>query len=405
MAKNVFLPANILIPDGISNEKWAVVACDQFTSEPEYWKSVEKFVGEAPSTLKMIVPEAYLGDFDEEKGIKEIRKVMDEYLAKGIFKELKDSFVYVERKQNDGNIRYGLVGVVNLDEYDFSEKSNAAIIASEGTVLDRLPPRIRVRRQASLELPHIMALINDAGKTVIEPLAKKVSNLTKVYDFELMEEGGHLRGYHVSGSDAQEVITALDELHKKSSALLVMGDGNHSLAAAKAYWDEIKQGLSDEEKKSHIAKYALVEINNVYDPAIGFEAIHRVLFECNADDFVKAFESAMPKGTDYEISWHAGGKSGKVGIAAKTIGDMLSVMQDFLDEYAEKNDLEQDYIHGDDVLLKLVETKNTVGLMLPSMGKSDFFDTVLNSGVFPRKSFSIGHARDKRYYMECRKII
>ena len=403
--KNVFLPANILIPDGISFEKWSVVACDQFSAEPEYWESVEKIVGDEPSTLNMIVPEAYLGKIDEDESTEKIRAVMDDYISKKYLKEIKDSFIYVERTQSDGETRRGIVGIVDLDEYDFSEDSDAAILASEGTVLDRLPPRIRVRRRAYLELPHIMALINDSEKTVIEPFAAKTKDLPLLYDFKLMEGGGHIRGYRLSGSDAEQVMSAMRALHGKCDPLMVMGDGNHSLAAAKAYWEEIKQGISEAEQVGHPAKYGLVEVNNVYDPAIGFEAIHRVFFHIDADDFIAKFESAMPKGDDYIIHWLTSEKSGTVGISAGCIGDMLTVMQNFLDEYCEQHGCEQEYIHGDEALKKLAVGEKSIGLLLPSMDKSEIFKTVSESGVFPRKSFSIGHARDKRYYLECRSIV
>jgi hypothetical protein len=250
-----------------------------------------------------------------------------------------------------------------------------------------------------------MALINDSENTVIEPLAEKTNDLPLLYDFELMEGGGHIRGYRVSGDDAENVLAAMRALHDISDPLMVMGDGNHSLAAAKAYWDEIKQGVSEADQAGHPAKYGLVEVNNVYDPAIGFEAIHRVFFEIDADDFIEKFEAAMPKGNDYTIDWLTNEKNGTVGISASCIGDMLTVMQDFLDEYCEQNGCEQEYIHGDESLKKLAVGEKCVGLLLPSMDKSEIFKTVSGSGVFPRKSFSIGHARDKRYYLECRSIV
>jgi len=401
--KNVFTPTNILIPEGISMEAWSVIACDQFSSEKDYWERVRDHVGDKPSTLNMIIPEAYLEEIDEDIEIKKISTAMENYLKSGIFRENKDSFVYVERTQPDGRIRKGIVGAVDLEEYDFTGIS-AAIRASEGTVLDRLPPRIRIRRAAPLELPHIITFIDDKDCTVVEPLAKIANKLPLLYDFDLMEGGGHIKGMAVTGGDAETVMAAMRALHEKNEMLMIMGDGNHSLAAAKVYWDELKKDLSEADRKNHPASIALVELNNVYDPAISFEAIHRVLFNIDAEKFISDFEDATPRGTDYTIEWVSGDKSGDIGIKAECIGDMLTIMQDFIDKYIENTETIVDYIHGDDSTKKLAEGERCVGFILPAMDKSDFFETVEKSGVFPRKSFSVGHAQDKRYYLECREI-
>jgi len=402
--KNVFIPTNILIPEGISMEAWSVIACDQFSSEHDYWERVSKNVGDKPSTLNMIIPEAYLEEIDEEAEIAKISSTMKDYLQKGIFQELNDSFVYVERTQPDGRIRKGLVGAIKLDDYDFSGAS-VPIRASEGTVLDRLPPRIRVRRAASLELPHIITFIDDKGSTVIEPLAKTADTLPVLYDFDLMEGGGHIKGMKVTGKEAERIIDAINALHEKNDMLMIIGDGNHSLAAAKGYWDELKKNLSEAERENHPASKAIVELNNVYDPAIDFEAIHRVLFNVDADDFIKAFESGTTRGSDYTIHWSSKDGSGEIGMKASCIGDMLKDMQDFIDKYVKNTETIVDYIHGDGSAMKLGKGDRCVGFILPSMDKSDFFETVEKSGVFPRKAFSVGHAQDKRYYLECRKIV
>ena len=401
--KNVFTPTNILIPDGISMEAWSVIACDQFSSEKEYWERAKNNVGNKPSTLKMIIPEAYLEEIDEESEIGKISSAMEDYLQSGIFREIKDSFIYVERTQPDGRVRKGLVGAVDLEEYDFTGVS-AAIRASEGTVLDRLPPRIRVRRAAPLELPHIITFIDDKDATVVEPLATIADELPLIYDFDLMEGGGHIKGRIVTGKNAENVMAAMRSLHEKNEMLMIMGDGNHSLAAAKVYWDEIKKEMSESEKENHPARRALVELNNVYDPAISFEAIHRVLFNIDAAKFIKAFEDGTPRGTDYTIHWTSKDGSGDIGIKAACIGDMLTIMQEFIDKYIENTETIVDYIHGDDSTEKLSQGDRCLGFILPAMNKSDFFETVEKSGVFPRKSFSVGHAEDKRYYLECRKI-
>ena len=401
--KNVFTPADILLPEGASMEAWSVIACDQFSSEKEYWERVSKNVCDKPSTLNMIIPEAYLEEIDEETEIGKISNAMEKYVRGGIFKEVKDSFIYVERTQPDGRIRKGIVGAVDLEEYDFTGVS-AAIRASEGTVLDRLPPRIRVRKAAILELPHIITFIDDEEDTVIGPLSKKADDLPLLYDFELMEGGGHIKGRKVTGADAENIMAAMRELHKKHDMLMIMGDGNHSLAAAKVYWDELKKDLSDTEREDHPARFALVELNNVYDPAISFEAIHRVLFNIDAKKFINDFEKASPRGTDYTIHWTSNEGSGEIGIKAECIGDMLKIMQNFIDEYIKDTNSIVDYIHGEESTRKLGSGESCVGLILPAMCKSDFFETIEKSAVFPRKSFSVGHAEDKRYYLECKKI-
>jgi len=403
MSKDIFTPTDILLPQGISMEDWSVIACDQFSSEKEYWERVRKAVGGNPSTLNMIIPEAYLEEIDEETEIGKIRGSMEDYMRNGVFREIKDSFIYVERTGPDGSVRKGIVGAVDLEEYDFSGK-NTMIRASEGTVLDRLPPRVRIRRAVPLELPHIITFIDDKDASVIEPLAEKAGKLPLLYDFDLMEGGGHITGKRVTGTDADAIIAAMRALYEKSDILMIMGDGNHSLAAAKVYWDELKDGLSEAEKGNHPARRALVEVNNVYDPAISFEAIHRVLFNVDAADFISSFENAAPRGTDYKIRWVTREGCGEIGVKADCIGDMLKTLQCFIDEYVILTGSSVDYIHGEDSTAKLAKESRCLGLILPAMDKSDLFETVALRGVFPKKSFSVGHAKDKRYYLECKKI-
>ena len=404
MIKDVFMPTDILLPEGVSPEKWSVIACDQFSSERDYWERVRAFAGDEPSTLNLIVPEAYLEEFDEESGIDRICAYMNDYMERGVLREVKDSFVYVERSLPGGDIRRGLVGAIDLEQYDFSG-GDYAILASEGTLLERLPIRIHVRRAALLELPHIMAFIDDKENTVIEPLSKKSETLDILYDFDLMEGGGHIRGMHVHGDNADSVMSAMRKLREKNRTLMVIGDGNHSLAAAKVYWDELKLTLSDAERKHHPARFALLEINNVYDYAIEFEAIHRIVFNANPADFISAFEKAMPKGSDYEFCWLSRDSSGVIGVAADCIGDALAVLQFFLDDYSTSHGCRLDYIHGTETVKQLAKAENSVGLILPAMDKSELFATVTAGGVFPKKSFSVGHAREKRYYLECRRVI
>ncbi|MDR2589720.1 MAG: DUF1015 domain-containing protein [Oscillospiraceae bacterium] len=400
--KRIFSTANILIPADELLPKWSVIACDQFSSEREYWERIKNDIADNPSSLNLIVPETYLEEIDEDVEIKKINTTMQSYIDKGIFVDIADSFIYIERTQPDGRVRKGIIGAVDLDEYDYTGKSSA-IRASEGTVLDRLPARVKIRKAAPLELPHIITFIDDKKDIVIGQIAKKVDNLPLLYDFPLMEGGGFIKGWQVTGKDAENVINALDLLYK-DGLLMIMGDGNHSLAAAKVYWEEIKQGLSEKERENHPARKALVELNNVYDPAVDFEAIHRVIFDVDADAFVNGFIEAMPKGNDYKIKWITKNGESDINIKAECIGDLYELMQDFVDEYVKANGGIIDYIHGEEATEKLAKRKHTVGLILPSMCKSDFFETVAKRGVFPRKSFSVGHAKDKRYYLECRKL-
>ena len=277
MTKDIFTPADILLPFNIAPEKWSVIACDQFSSQRGYWEQVRRNVGGAPSTLELIIPEAYLGEAKIEKEAKKIGAVMAGYLGRGILQEIGNSFVYIERTLPDGRLRKGIVGAVDLEEYDFTGKE-AAIRASENTLADRLPVRIQIRREAGFELPHIITFINDECGTVIEPVSKRAGALPLLYDFDLMEGGGHVRGMRLSGWDADDVIRSMRALQREGRMLMVIGDGNHSLAAAKTYWDEVKQTLNTEKRENHPARRALVEVNNVYDPAITFEAIHRVIW-------------------------------------------------------------------------------------------------------------------------------
>lgn len=403
LRKNVFTPADILLPAGAAMENWSVIACDQFTSQRDYWDRVRERVGDAPSTLNMIIPEAYLDGTDEREANARISAAMEDYTKRGILREVTDSYIYVERTLTDGRVRRGIVGTVDLEEYDFSG-GEASILASEHTDVGRLPARIGVRRAALLELPHIITFIDDKEATVIEPLAAKADRLPLLYDFELMEGGGRIRGMRVTGGDAAGISAAMRSLQDKSGTLMVMGDGNHSLAAAKVCWNEIKQGLNDSEREDHPARRALVEVNNVYDPAVSFEAIHRVLFDVDPADYIKKFTAEAPSGDDYRLRWISRGQEGVAGVSAACIGDMLTLVQEFTEEYAAGAGCRIDYIHDADTAERLAREEDCLVLMLPPMDKSELFGTVEKSGVFPKKSFSVGHARDKRYYIECRII-
>ena len=417
-----FYPADILLPNkDVDMEKWAVVACDQFTSEPEYWERVEKTVGDAPSTLRLILPEANLKAPNVDEFIADINASMDKYLKENIFETLKDSLVYIERGQSDGKIRHGLIGMVDLDQYDFTPGSGALIRATEGTVLDRIPPRARVRRNAPIELPHVMLLIDDPDKTVIEPLTAAADGMEKVYDFDLMENGGHIKGFKLSAAQIDAVADALtglttDEAMKSkygvsgvAPLLFAVGDGNHSLATAKACYEEQKKGKTPEEYLALPARYALVEVVNNHDDALQFEPIHRVLFGVDHEKFMEEFKKFYPnthegkgEGHAIEVCW--AGHDDFITVPDPKVQLAVGTLQAFIDEYLKKFGGEVDYIHGDEVTRELGSKEGNMGFLLPAMGKEQLFKTVMADGVLPRKTFSMGHAQDKRYYVEARKI-
>ncbi len=417
----IFKPADILIPKNIDYEKWSVVACDQYTSEPEYWEKAAKITGGAPSTLDIIFPEVYL---DEPGGIDQIKKInetMSRYLATGIFETLKNSYVYVERSQSNGRTRRGLIGMVDLEEYDFRRGSHSKIRATEGTIVERIPPRKKIRINAPLELPHILMLIDDREKSVIEPLTERKSDLKKLYDFDLMLGGGRIAGYLVPESEHERItgaITALEnkaEFEKKYGVfnkdvmVFAVGDGNHSLATAKSCWDEIKKSLTKAEAENHPARYALVELENIHDEALEFEPIQRVLFDVDPEDVMKALQKRYPRASSesnggHRIRYKYGKNRGEVHIKDGAGNLAIATVQDFLDEYIEKNGGRVDYIHGDEVVETLTDAENTIGFMVDPMEKSQLFECVIKDGSLPRKTFSMGVAADKRYYLECRKI-
>ena len=355
-----FYPADILLPKGQDMNKWAVVACDQFTSEPEYWQAVEKKVGDAPSTLRLILPEANLKAPNVDEYIENINNAMKKYLADGVFETLPDSLIYIERQQSDGKIRHGLIGMVDLDAYDFTPGSGALIRATEGTVLDRIPPRAKVRRNAPIELPHVMLLIDDPDKTVIEPLTAAAEGMEKVYDFDLMQDGGHIRGFKLSDKQIDAVANALE-------------------------------GLTTDE-------------------AMQFEPIHRVLFGVDHQKFMDAFRAAYPnayegKGDGHTIEFVWNGESHFITVPDPKVQLAVGTLQGVIDQYLKDNGGEVDYIHGDDVTRELGSKPGNMGFLLPAMGKEQLFKTVMADGVLPRKTFSMGHAQDKRYYIEARKIV
>lgn len=406
-----FNRADILLPKDVDMHRWSVVACDQYTSEPEYWSEVEKTVGEAVSTLKITLPEIYLEEEGVAEKIEKINSAMLDYINRKIFTEHKQSYIYLERTLADGTIRQGIVGMVDLEEYDFSKGSQSLVRATEGTVLERIPPRVRIRENAALELPHVMLLIDDEEKKIIEPLAD--SELEKVYDFELMQGGGHVRGYLIKDADAlderlaelaeRSVFEAKYGVSDKGVLQYAVGDGNHSLATAKTCWEALKaQGV-----KEHPARFALAEIVNLHSDALKFEPIHRVLFDVDTENFIKEFKNYLCADSTPDKQWAevvVGDKKEKLYIHSAKSNLAVGSVQNFIDRYLEKFGGKVDYIHGDEVVYNLAKGDGCVGILLGAMQKSDLFPTVILDGALPRKTFSMGHACDKRFYLECRKI-
>ncbi len=401
---NCFAPANILLPaDDETARFWPVVACDQFTSQREYWEELAKLVGDRPSALNIVFPEVYL---EEGFGrIESIQRHIEDYLSRGVLTErVHEGFVLVERTTASG-VRLGLVGKVDLDCYDYTPESRALIRATEGTVTSRIPPRVRIRRGAELESPHVMLLCDDRERELIEPLYVRRDEFRKLYDLELMMGGGHLRGYAVTGAAAKEAQEIIARQQSRSGLYLAVGDGNHSLATAKTCWEQIKPTLSEEERKSHPARYALAELVNLHCEALNFEPIHRLLFNVDAGKLIKDFTDALPCAEGEDIVFiHRGGRR---GVKLTAAGDRLPVdlLQEFLDEWLKGHpETGIDYVHGSAALEELSLKEGNCGMALKAMDKNALFPAIVAGGVLPRKTFSLGEAEEKRYYMECRKI-
>ena len=491
---NCFNPANILLPnDCIDMKKWSVIACDQFTSQADYWDAVEKYVADAPSTLNVVFPEIYLGTItnqendcnssgagvknDKETGrktkyasmtdderIKYINTTMDTYLTDGTLKQaVADGYVLVERTTESG-VRLGIVGLIDLDDYDFDPKKKTLIRATEGTVISRIPPRVKIRENAAIELPHVMLLVDDpidrqkidgcqgaiqedaaniaaVKHGIIEYVYAIKDTLRKLYDTELMQGGGHIRGYAVEGEAAKQVTEAFAAKQNSCGGFLfAVGDGNHSLATAKTCWENIKKSgkFTEEQLKTHPARHALVEICNLHSEALEFKPIHRLLTNIDVKDMLSFFEaeitkqglestegdeivfeyvesgscdSAKPANGNEVVSENNDGRCTapikNSGINITNRGDRLPVeiLQGILDKYLETHgNVEIDYIHGDEALHGLVKETKGCGIFLQSIDKSTLFPAINAGGVLPRKTFSIGEANEKRYYMECHKI-
>lgn len=410
--------ANILLPDfkKVDAMRWALIACDQFTSEPEYWEDAARIVGDAPSTLRLFLPEVQLDEANDRIPI--IQETMKQYLS-DVLCEHPDSMIYVERTQSDGAIRHGLLLAVDLECYDYRKGATSLIRATEATVLERIPPRVAIRRGADIELPHVMLLIDDPENTVLGLLSQVAGETT--YDTDLMKNGGHITGRYLSKAEQEQIGTALEALitpeamtaryedASLSPLLFAVGDGNHSLASAKAAYEEIKEKIGEEAAKSHPARYALAEVVNIHDDALKFEPIYRVVFGIDPDDLLSSLRAyaktlngtAQPQ----TVTYCYGKEEGTIAFEAPILQLTVGTLQHFLDEYLSSHSgATVDYIHGEGSVRQLSAKADTVGFLFDGMEKSDLFRTVLYDGALPRKTFSMGHAEDKRYYLECRRI-
>ncbi len=409
-------PANILLPDfgSVDGKKWACVACDQYTSEPEYWERVEKTVGNAPSTLHLMLPEVKLDRSSELVPL--IHAEMKKYINEGILNELTNCAVYLERIQSDGKLRRGLVCAIDLDDYDFSSGSVSAIRPTEKTVVERIPPRLAVRREAPIEMPHVMLLVDDAEDIILSRFAGRE---TDAYSFDLAEGGGSVKAAFVSSEEFDAINSSLavlahrakERAEKNGGApiTIAVGDGNHSLATAKASWEEIKASLTADEAAAHPARFALAEICNLHEESLVFEPIYRVIDDTDIDKLTSdfnAFASAQ-KGRFEKQKFEviAEGKSLELTIDHPEYTLPVASLQHFLDEWLKDNAGVIDYIHGEDTLRRLASKENSIGFVFEGMSKAELFPAVEADGTLPRKTFSMGHAADKRYYIECRKIL
>lgn len=418
-----FAPAHILLPaEQIPLEQWGCIACDQFTSDRKYWQRAKEAADGSPSTLNLILPEVYLEDGDADARVEQIHATMAGY-AQNVLTRAVDGFVYVERTEQSGRVRQGLVGKVDLEAYSYQRGAKCTVRPSESTVESRIPPRMKVRTGAALETPHIMMLADDPQCTLIEPIAARKNELRKVYEGELMLGGGHVAGWAVEDpAMIDQIETALAALGsqeafdakypdaaRRDPLTLAVGDGNHSLATAKACWEELKPTLSEAERQTHPARYALVELVNLHDDSLEFEPIHRVLFGVDPKQLLADLLAAYPgahygAGEGHQITYVLPGERGILTVPHPTAQLEVGTLQTFLDQYLEAHGGKIDYIHGEDVVEQLVQQPDSIGFLLPGMGKDQLFPTVIFDGALPRKTFSMGEAHDKRFYLEARKI-
>ncbi len=428
----------ILLPrKGVDLSRWAVIACDQFTQDRSYWAALSERIGTAPSTLSMILPEVYLEDGDRRERLAAIRNSMKKYLESGVFAAPQNGFIYIERQTAYGRTRKGLIAAIDLDKYDWKPDSTAEIRATEATIVERIPPRMEIRRGAPLESPHIMLLVNDPERTLVEAAGKRVRGTEPLYDTVLEPASGRITGYAVSREDdlsavaeALETLACAGRAADGSTFLFAVGDGNHSLATAKAVWDEFRAAHQAEaaagkiDLENHPARFALVEIVNLYDEGLTFEPIHRVLFNTDLDSLTsylatalggKVFEAGSAREMEELVESRSttrfgfvSTKAGKTRFVILESPDSImavSRLQPVLDRYlAGQAGISIDYIHGSEEVFRLGAQAGAVAILLPPVEKDSFFTTISSGGPLPRKSFSMGEASEKRFYMECRKL-
>ena len=416
-----FKPADILLPDftKYNGTAWSCVACDQYTSQPAYWETADAIAAGSPSTLRLIIPEVYLAETETRKPF--VLASMEDYL-RDVLIEHPDSMILVERTLGDGETRWGLVGAVDLMTYDYRKGADSLIRATEATVAERIPARTTIRRDASIELPHVMMLIDDRAKTVVEPLAAAADTLPVAYDHDLMQKSGHLKGYFLTPALMAQVESALTALITPETMaerygreglaplLFAVGDGNHSLAAAKTCFEEIRAAIGDEAAMTHPARYALCEVVNLYDESLRFEPIYRVVFGIHPDHILSAFAAYIAglngEASPQTVEWVSGSQSGTLHISAPAVALPVGTVQDFLDVYMKTAPAGAsiDYIHGEDTAKSLANRPDAIAFLFDGMAKEELFSTVISDGALPRKTFSMGHAEDKRFYTEARRI-
>ena len=422
--KHCFSPATICLPDfkraDVDGSRWSCVACDQYTSEPDYWANIDSLVGNYPSALRLILPEVWLGEADAR--IPDIHTTMDAY-ASDVLVRYPGRMIYVERTLDDGKVRRGLVGKIDLCDYDFRPGASSMIRATEKTVTERIPPRMAIRRGAALELPHVMLLIDDPDDSVIGAAARRADELEVAYDYPLLAKGGHLKGTWLDDISVAEVTSALDALITPEAMaarygssdlaplLFAVGDGNHSLASAKAYFEEIKAEIGEEAAMKHPARYALVEVVNLYDKSLEFEPIYRVLFGVDTAHALAAWEAyaAAQAGNQapQAVDWYIGDTHGTTAVPSPTAALTVGTVQAFLDDYLTTAPAGAyvDYIHGEDTAMNLAKENGAIAFLYDGMKKEQLFFSVIADGSLPRKTFSMGHAHDKRFYTEARELI
>ena len=403
MNRRIVVAPHILLPrKGTDMSAYAVIACDQFTSQVEYWNDLKDMIGNKLSTFHMIYPEAYLESTNQSEYIQKINQTIDSYLKDNLLVDMGECFILVERVTAYGVRRLGLVISIDLEEYSYERGVQCSIKASEATIVERIPPRLKIRKDAPIELPHTLLLFDDKEKSNIEQLYAKRKELDLLYDFELNQNGGHIRGYLVK--DTEAVIKKFNDMFKKNNngLMFIVGDGNHSLATAKAHWENIKKTLSKEEQENHPARFALVEANNVYDDGIIFEPIHRILF--NAGNFRDELDALDGNG---QLAYSYSKNGGKQAIkTTKSAAETYQIIQKLIDKNLKEHpEMKVDFIHDESSVLEIADKNpDSLAIVMPALGKSDIFEFVAKDMVLPRKSFSMGHASEKRYYLEAKKI-